>query len=72
MALAHSDDLPRHVQARHSATSPVGERSRAWRIAAPTLHSEKSLIRAALDKSGLVAAAGQVGALHDAVLRMGA
>ena len=72
VAPAHSDTLLRHVQARHAVTSPVGERSRAWGIIVPTLHSEKSLIRAALDKSGLVAAAGQVRALHDAALRMGA
>lgn len=72
VAPAHSDTLLRHVQARHAVTSPIGERSRAWGIIVPTLHSEKSLIRAALDKSGLVAAAGQVRALHDAALRMGA
>ena len=69
VASAHLDNLVERVQARHAGTSPVGERSRAWRITAPTLHSEKSLISAALDKSGLVAAAGQVGALHDAVLQ---
>ena len=62
VASAHLDNLVERVQARHAGTSPVGERSRAWRITAPTLHSEKSLISAALDKSGLVAAAGQVGA----------